>query len=98
MATQPKDLAETLKAIMTLSFGGKPNGRYLITRDRLASLAGRQTLREVFLTELYDEGLAAGIVIVDVGSGFGIQELHILEGYRSVPPSVLARLTADRKN
>lgn len=85
-------LAEVLKVAMELPFGGKPSGRFVVTRERLAELAGRKTLREPFLQDLYDAALDLGVVIVNLDTLFSVQDLAVIERHRSIPPSVIMRL------
>jgi hypothetical protein len=93
MPITTKELAETLRSILTMHFGGKPEGRYIIARDRLADLAGRKILRESYLQELHESALEAGIVVINLDSYFSVQELDVIVRHRSVPPSVIQRIT-----
>lgn len=92
MKVTAEKLADTLKALMKVPFGGKPNGRYIIERRRLAELAGRKTLREPFLGDLQDAALEIDLVIVNLDTCFSIQDLEVIERHRSVPPSVIQKI------
>lgn len=92
MPIEAKQVAEILKSILTIPFGGKPSGRYIIARDRLAELAGRKTLRESYLQELQEEAVEIGIIVVNLDTYFEVQELAVIKNHRSVPPSVVQKL------
>lgn len=92
MTQSPLEVANMLKQIMAEHFGGKTDTRFRISRERLAQLAGRKILRSDFLDGLYDECLDQGLILIDLDTFFGVQELHVIEGYRSVPPYIVAKL------
>ena len=94
MKITAEKLAETLKALMVAPFGGKPNGRYIIERGRLAELAGRKTLREPYIEDLQDAALEIDVVVVNLDTVFSVQDLEVIERHRSVPPSVIQKVKA----
>ena len=97
MTRSPNEVAEMLQLIMTEKFAGKTETRYQISRERLAQLSDRKTLRLPFLEELHDACLDLGLLFIDLDTTFAIQELSIVRNYRNVPPYIIAKLTGDTR-
>ncbi|MGK5090285.1 hypothetical protein WDW86_22280 [Bdellovibrionota bacterium FG-2] len=96
MAIQPKELAQRLRAILIMPFGGKMEGRYFISRTRLIELTQGKTIREEYVRELQDESLEIGIVLIEIGDGFCVIELSVLDSYRSVLPNIVTKLNSNQ--
>ena len=94
----PLETANLLKEIFKENFGGKPSGRYQISRKHLLQLAGYKVFPSLFLDHLIFDGLEVGIVIFDIGAGFAVTELSIFEGYRNVPPAVIEKIIEKKFN
>lgn len=87
-----KETAELLKRALHMKFGGKPEGRYFIDRDSLATVAGTIRLNESYLATLADAALNLGFVVIDIGSGFGILNMEIVSGYRRITQAAVQQV------
>jgi len=87
-----KETVELLKEVFKQDFGGKENGRYKISIERLLHLTGHQVLSLAFITELMEEAIDEGIILINTGASYSVIEMSIVRGYRNVPPSVISNL------
>lgn len=85
------EIVNNLKSFFTIPFGGKPDGRYQISRERLRKLSGRPFLKDTFLADLIETAFASGLVIIDIGDAFAVIESSIVTGYRNLPPAILEK-------
>jgi hypothetical protein len=70
-------------------FGGKPRGKFLLTREDLKSLLGVQRLHFSTVRQLTDACLKLGLVVIDLDSYFAMVELRFLEKWRRVPKRLI---------
>ncbi len=81
-----------LQKIFSIDFGGKRNGRFKISYQRLQQISGRAILNESFMERLLDCAFANGITIINLGNEFSIIETSILSGYRNVPQGIVDKI------
>ena len=76
--TATKRLAE----MYTKEFGGKPSGRYRISRKLLAELGGHRRLYAEDVTALTRALLEQGFVLIDMESFFVVMSANAFVNYR----------------
>jgi len=94
MSRSVQDVAKMLQQIMAEKFGGKTDTRFKISRERLAQLAGRKILHTSYLSDLSDVCIEGGLLFINLDNFFAVQELDVVERYRSVPPYIVSKLIA----
>ncbi len=84
------DVAQCLWAeIYEDEFGGKPRGKFHLSRDDLKKLLGVQRLHSSTLRQLTDACLDLGLVVIDLDSYFAMVELRFIEKWRQVPKRII---------
>lgn len=79
------EIAETLADFYEESFGGKPKGRYQITRKLMKQFTGRKILRQDFLDQITERLYDLNLTLIDLaGDTFIVIPTKILEGYRKL--------------
>lgn len=87
----PEDVAQCLKTIYDEEFGGKPRGRYVISRPDLRELSGRKgRLEDQIISQIISYSLELGLVVTDIGDEFSVVEVDVMKGYRKVPARLIA--------
>jgi len=102
---QPHHVADRLHQSYQREFGGKKEGRFIITRKKLLMLADRQRLATAFFEDVRDQ-LADlhDLIIMDVGEDRylvedsvslgevrGIPDVHLLQSGYFFPPADLMK-------
>ena len=89
-----RNTAEKLVALYEQSFGGRPSGKFRISRKFLRELTGRRRLPDAFLAALADEMFEAGFVFVDCESYFIVLSQKQFISYRRVTAAAVSRVMA----
>jgi len=76
--------AKRLAEMYTEEFGGKPSGRYRISRKLLAELVGRRRLYAEDVTVLTRALLEKNFVLIDMESFFVVMSANAFVNYRRV--------------
>ena len=87
-------LCNLLVSLHGRGFGGRPSGRFRISRKFLRTLAGRRRLPPEMLAEVAGEMFERGFLFVDMESYFVVLEQRVFAGYRRVTVAALAQLSA----
>ncbi len=88
---------EILKEIGKSSFGGKPNGRFKISYQRMQQIAGVVVLSDSFISFLSEHCLRHGISITNLENEFAVLDSSILTRFRNVPQSVIEKILKSLK-
>ncbi|SFR39541.1 hypothetical protein [Litoreibacter janthinus] len=76
--------AKRLAAMYAEEFGGKPSGRYRISRKLLAELVGQRRLYADDVTDITRALLENGFVLIDMESFFVVMSANAFVNYRRV--------------
>jgi hypothetical protein len=76
--------AKKLADMYTDDFGGKPSGRYRISRKLICEMAGQRRLYEEDVTSLARALLEHGFVLIDMESFFVVISANAFVNYRRV--------------
>lgn len=91
MKIQPPDqVADKLIELYELPFGGKPTGKYRISRKFLRELCGRRRLTDADFAELVDAMFEKGFSLVDVETFYVVLNHRAYASYRRVTGAALA--------
>lgn len=82
-------IAGFLEALDGQSFGGKPNGRFRISRKFLRQFAGRRRLPAELLVAITDEMFERGYVLIDMESYFVVIPQRFFGSYRRVTAAAM---------
>ena len=88
----PDRVIQILKQISTSHFGGKPNGRFKISYQRMQQITGVIIINDDFVRLLTEQCLKYGISLINLGNEFAVMNLTILTGFRNVPQSVIEKV------
>lgn len=78
----PDDAAKRLADMYATEFGGKPSGRYRISRKILCDIAGRRRLYADDITTLTRALFERGFVLIDMESFFVVMSANAFVNYR----------------
>lgn len=87
---QVEEVAEKLQAIYETEFGGKPRGRYIISRQQLRELSRRARLEIEIINGITREAYELNLVVTDLGDDFSVVEADVMRSYRKVPSRVIS--------
>jgi hypothetical protein len=76
--------AKKLADMYADDFGGKPSGRYRISRKLICEMAGQRRLYEEDVTSLTRALLEQGFVLIDMESFFVVISANAFVNYRRV--------------
>ena len=85
-------IADLLAALEATAFGGKPSGRFRISRKFLRQFAGRRRLKPDMVEAIADEMFERGYVLVDMESYFVILPQRYFSSYRRVTAAAVDRV------
>ena len=77
-----KFVAQRLAEMYAEEFGGKPSGRYRISRKLLAELVERRRLYPEDITEIARALFEKGFVLIDMESFFVVMSANAFVNYR----------------
>jgi len=80
----PDNEAKKLAEMYATEFGGKPSGRYRISRKILCEIVGRRRLYAEDITVLTRALLERGFVLVDMESFLVVMSANAFVNYRRV--------------
>ncbi|MBL6991354.1 MAG: hypothetical protein ISR65_16340 [Bacteriovoracaceae bacterium] len=86
------------KKIYEMEFGGKPNGRFKISYQRMQQITGKTIIDQVFLNQLLDCSFSSGLTVINLGHEFAIIETGVLTGYRNVPQGVIDKVVKEKND
>jgi hypothetical protein len=78
----PNAVAKKLADMYATEFGGKPSGRYRISRKILCEIAGRRRLYSEDVVVLTRALLESGYVLIDMESFFVVMSANAFVNYR----------------
>ena len=85
--------AEILISLHGEAFGGKPAGRYQLSRKSMRQVLGRRHLPSEVIQALADELFEEGYLLLDLETHFAILEQRNVNHYRRVTTAALAKVT-----
>jgi len=85
-------IAGFLEALDSQPFGGKPKGRFRISRKFLRQFAGRRRLPAELVGAVADEMFERGYVMIDMESYFVVIPQRYFGSYRRVTMAVMAEV------
>ena len=92
-------VAEKLISLASERFGGRPSGRYRISRKFLRQLSGRRRLPPDYLADLAELLFERGYLFTDLETHFVVIEQRIVNGYRRVTSAAVQAVAAqDREH
>jgi len=74
--------AKTLADMYTDDFGGKPSGRYRISRKLICDTAGQRRLYQEDITSLTRRLLEHGFILIDLETFFVVMSANAFVNYR----------------
>lgn len=77
------------------SFGGKPGGKFLVSRDGLKDLLGVNRLTTSILEDLTNECLQHEMAIIDLDDCFAFVDEGFVRNFRKVPNSLIREIVED---
>ena len=83
-------MADRLAELYSLSFGGKPKGRYRIAMKLVRQLAGRRRLYEGDVRALSRAMLERGYVLIDMDSFLVVTSANAFINYRRANEGCIA--------
>lgn len=83
-------IAGFLEALESQAFGGKPNGRFRISRKFLRQFADRRRLPADLLADIADEMFERGYVLIDMETYFVVIPQRYFGSYRRVTAAAMA--------
>ena len=83
------DVARALAAQYERPFGGKPGGRYRISRKTLRATAVRRRLPDDFLRQLAEEMFELGYVFLDLETFFAVASARSFANYRRLSEAAM---------
>ena len=92
---KPRDVQTVAKELWKnfheAKFGGKAKGRFLMEREQLKSLLGRQQLKDSIVEELQNECLEVGLVMIDLDTRYGFIDVGKVDAWRKVPNTMVPK-------
>lgn len=88
----PDRIADLLVALEATAFGGKPSGRFRISRKFLRQFAGRRRLPPTLVDAIADEMFERGFVLIDMESYFVVIPQRYFSSYRRVTAAAVDRV------
>ncbi|NNG05582.1 MAG: hypothetical protein HKM95_15985 [Inquilinus sp.] len=88
----PARIAELLVALDGIPFGGKPGGRFRISRKFLRQFAERRRLQPELVDAIADEMFERGFVLIDMESYFVVIPQRYFSSYRRVTAAAAERV------
>ena len=84
-------IADLLEGLDDLPFGGKPKGRFRISRKFLRMFAGRRRLPSELVSAIADEMFERGYVMIEMETYFVVIPQRYFGSYRRVTAAVVAK-------
>lgn len=91
----PGQIADLLEGLVDEPFGGKPKGRFRISRKFLRQFAGRRRLLPELVSAIADEMFERGYVMVDMETYFVVIPQRYFGSYRRVTVAVAGKILPD---
>lgn len=91
----PAQIADLLEGLVDQPFGGKPKGRFRISRKFLRQFAGRRRLPTDLVAGIADEMFERGYVMIDMETYFVVIPQRYFGSYRRVTTAVAAQILPD---
>ena len=88
----PARIAELLVALEGTPFGGKPGGRFRVSRKFLRQFAERRRLPPALVEAIADEMFERGFVLIDMESYFVVIPQRYFSSYRRVTAAAAERV------
>lgn len=88
----PEEVAERLARLYGRRFGGRPQGKFRISRKLMRALARRRKLPEHYLAALAEAAFEQGFVLIDLESHFAVIDQRLFGSYRRVNARALEEL------
>lgn len=85
------DLADHLASLYETEFGGKPRGRFRISRKALSQLAGCRRIYPETCVALQRSLFERELILIDLDSFFVVLSARIFATYRRVGPAMVNR-------
>ncbi len=85
-------VAAMLVMLYDEQFGGKPNGRFRVSRKVLREIAGRRILSDSFLREVSEEVFELGFVLINCDAYLAVQSQKLFNSYRRVTKGATERV------
>ena len=85
-------VAAMLVMLYDEQFGGKPSGRFRVSRKVLREIAGRRILSDSFLQEVSEEVFELGFVLINCDAYLAVQSQKLFNSYRRVTKGATERL------
>ena len=90
----PGRIADLLVALETIPFGGKPGGRFRISRKFLRQIAERRRLPPELVAAIADEMFERGYVFIDMEAYFAVLAQRSFSSYRRVTAAAAEHIQA----
>ncbi len=85
-------VAAMLVMLYDEQFGGKPSGRFRVSRKVLREIAGRRILSDSFLQEVSEEVFELGFVLINCDAYLSVQSQKLFNSYRRVTKGATERV------
>lgn len=84
-------VVECLENIISSDFGGKPKGRYRISRADLLMLSEKKTFNDEYIKKLQTKLQQEGLILIDLGAEFACLEEKPMTKYRKVTKAIIEK-------
>lgn len=85
-------VAAMLVMLYDEQFGGKPSGRFRVSRKVLREISGRRILSDSFLQEVSEEVFELGFVLINCDAYLAVQSQKLFNSYRRVTKGATERV------
>ena len=85
----PEEVADILEKLYFEEFGGKKRGRYRTSRLGFRKLAKRRVITDIYVNEVFQCLLVAGLVLVNLDNAFCVLPENVAKSYRRIPARML---------